>query len=40
MEQIKESYKTFSPLVEEFSEKRTEYYTMKDEKIIFRGYLR
>ncbi len=33
MEQIKESYKTFSPLVEEFSEKRTEYYTMKDEKL-------
>lgn len=33
MEQIREKYKTFSPLVEEFSEKRTEYYTMKDEKL-------
>lgn len=33
MEQIREKYRTFSPLVEEFSEKRTEYYTMKDEKL-------
>lgn len=32
MEIIKEKYKTFSPMVEEFTKKRAAFYAMKDEK--------